>query len=171
MVLWYAVAMKRKNDHSKPADRSPMDAALDYLTGRMRTVREVEDKLDDLQYGEGDILATVERLKELNLLNDEMYAREFVRSRLATKPVSRQKLYMDLRTHRVPEELIEEALNELPSETETSNALEVARKYWRQMAALEEPTRRERVLRRLTSRGFTMEASLSAIRQAAEEEL
>ena len=149
---------------------SPMDAALSYLTGRMRTVREVEDRLDELQYGEGDILITVERLKELNLLNDEEYAREFVRSRLATKPVSRQKLYMDLRAHHVPEELIEAALDALPEETESDNALEVARKFWRQMSALEEPTRRERVLRRLMSRGFSTEASLAAIRQVTEEE-
>ena len=140
---------------------SPMDAALSYLTGRMRTVREVEDKLDDLQYGEGDILTTVARLKELNLLNDEEYAREFV---------SRQKLHMDLRAHRVPEELIDATLNELPRDTEADNALEVAKKYWRQMSALEEPVRRERVLRRLTSRGFSTEASLAAIRQAAEAE-
>ena len=147
-----------------------MDAALAYLTDRMRTVREVEDKLDDLQYGEADILATVERLKELDLLNDEAYAREFVRSRLAAKPVSRQKLYADLRKHQVPEELIRTVLEELPRETEADNALIVARKYWRQMGALEESVRRERVLRRLMSRGFSTEASLAAIRQAAEEE-
>ena len=148
---------------------SPMDAALSYLSARMRTVREVEDKLDDLQYGEGDILVTVERLKELNLLNDEEYAREFVRSRLASKPVSRQKLYLDLKNHKVPEELIQTVLNELPEETEAYNAREVAIKYWRQMSAIEEPIRRERVLRRLMSRGFSTEASLAAIRQAAEE--
>ncbi len=148
---------------------SPMDAALSYLSARMRTVREVEDKLDDLQYGEGDILVTVERLKELNLLNDEEYAREFVRSRLASKPVSRQKLYLDLKNHKVPEELIQTVLNELPEETEADNAREVAIKYWRQMSAIEEPIRRERVLRRLMSRGFSTEASLAAIRQAAEE--
>ena len=162
--------MKRKKEQSKPASMSPMDAALTYLTGRMRTVREVEDRLDDLQYGEVDVLATVERLKELNLLNDEEYAREFVRSRLATKPVSRQKLYLDLKAHRVPEELIETALNELPQGTEADNARQVAEKYWRQMSALEEPVRRERVLRRLMSRGFSTEASLAAVRQAAEEE-
>ena len=132
-------------------------------------MREVEDKLDDLQYGEGDILVTVERLKELNLLNDEEYAREFVRSRLASKPVSRQKLYLDLKNHKVPEELIQTVLNELPEETEADNAREVAIKYWRQMSAIEEPIRRERVLRRLMSRGFSTEASLAAIRQAAEE--
>ena len=148
---------------------SPMDAALSYLSARMRTVREVEDKLDDLQYGEGDILVTVERLKELNLLNDEEYAREFVRSRLATKPVRRQKLYLDLKNHKVPEAWIQTVLNELPEETEADNAREVAIKYWRQMSAIEEPVRRERVLRRLMSRGFSTEASLAAIRQAAEE--
>ena len=145
-----------------------MDAALSYLTGRMRTVREVEDRLDALQYGEGDILMTVERLKELKLLDDEAYAREFVRSRLATKPVSRQKLYMDLKTHQVPEECIRMALEELPKETESNNALEVAQKFWRQMGHLPEKERRDRVLRRLMSRGFSTEASLAAIRQAAE---
>ena len=146
-----------------------MDAALSYLTSRMRTVREVEEKLDDLQYGEGDVLTTVERLKELHLLDDEAYAREFVRSRLATKPVSRQKLYLDLKTHKVPEELIQAVLNDLPAETEADNALEVAKKFWRQMSGLEESVRRERVLRRLMSRGFSTEASLAAVRQAAEE--
>ena len=147
-----------------------MDAALSFLTARMRTVREVEDKLDELQYGEGDILATVARLQELNLLDDEAYAREFVRSRLATKPVSRQKLYLDLRAHKLPEETVRTVLDELPKETEADNALEVAKKFWRQMSALEEPVRRERVLRRLTSRGFSAEASMAAIREAAEEE-
>ncbi len=154
----------------KPADRSPMDAALSFLTPRMRTVREVEEQLDDLQYGEADILTTVERLKELNLLDDAAYAREFVRPRLATKPVSRQKLYLDLRAHKLPEEVIEAALNELPEETEGDNAREVAKKFWRQMSGLEVSVRRERVLRRLTSRGFSTEASLAAIREAAEEE-
>lgn len=148
-----------------------MDAALSYLTGRMRTVREVEERLDTLQYGEGDILMTVERLKELKLLDDEAYAREFVRSRLATKPVSRQKLYMDLKTHQVPEECIRTALEELPKETESNNALEVAQKFWRQLSHLPEKERRDRVLRRLMSRGFSTEASLAAIRQAAEEGL
>lgn len=148
-----------------------MDAALAYLTDRMRTVREVEERLDDLQYGEGDIFTTVERLKELNLLNDMEYAREFIRSRLATKPVSRQKLYMDLKGHKLPEEVIHDALEEMPRETEADNALAVARKFWQQMSSLEESVRRERVLRRLMSRGFSAEASLSAIRQAAEEEL
>ena len=162
--------MKLKNERSIPADMSPMDAALSYLTDRMRTVREVEVKLDSLQYGEGDILMTVGRLKELNLLNDEAYAREFVRSRLAAKPLSRQKLYMDLKAHRVPEEIIRAVLNDLPAETEADNAREVAGKFWRQMSGLEQSVRRERVLRRLMSRGFSTEASLAAIREVAEEE-
>ena len=46
----------------------------------------------------------------------------------------------------------------------------MAEKFWRQMSGLEESVRRERVLRRLMSRGFSTEASLAAIRQVAEAE-
>ncbi len=65
---------------------------------------------------------------------------------------------------------MQNVLDEVPTETEADNALVVAKMLWRQMRALEEPIRRERVLRRLTSRGFSAEASLAAIREAAEEE-
>ena len=77
---------------------------------------------------------------------------------------------MDLRAHKVPEEYIQSALNDLPKETEADNAREVALKFWRQMGALEKDVRRERVLRRLMSRGFSTEASLAAIREAEQEE-
>ena len=162
--------MKKTAAQSVPANKSPMDAALGYLTARMRTVREVEEYLDKLQYGEGDIILTVARLKELGLLNDEHFAQEFVRTRLNTKPVSRNKLNMDLQAHKVPEDIIDETLSQLPADTERNNALAVAEKFWRQMSALDDSTRRERVLRRLMSRGFSTEASLAALRQIEEKQ-
>ena len=77
---------------------SPMDAALGYLARRGRTVREMELYLDGQNYGEYEVYAAVERLKELGYLDDRRYAEEFVRSRLATKPVSRRKLRHHSRT-------------------------------------------------------------------------
>ena len=157
-------------NNSKPAEMSPMDAALSYLTSKMRSVREVEERLDYLQYGEGDILATVDRLKELNLLNDREYAEEFVRSRLASKPVSRQKLFIELKSHKIPDDIIEPVLNGLEKETEAENACQIVEKYKRQMNDLEESVRRERILRRLLSRGFSFETSIAAIRKTEEEQ-
>ena len=83
-----------RNNLTKPkkateTGRTPMDAALRFLGARARTVREVERHLDNCEYGEVEVYETVERLKALGLLDDVAFANEFVRTRLATKPISR----------------------------------------------------------------------------------
>lgn len=150
-----------------------MDAALKYLTPRMRTVREMQEYLDSLDYGEADVDATVARLQELGLLDDGQYAREFVRTRLNTKPLSRGHLLRQLREHRLSAEDIQAAMEELPHSIDRENAQKVAAKFYRQMENLPEQDRRNRVLRRLMSRGFSMEDSLrayEALRDGAERE-
>lgn len=147
-----------------------MDAALKFLTARMRTVRETEEYLDNMQFGEAVVDMTVARLKELGLLDDQKFAAEFVRSRLASKPVSRSRLYGQMKLHKLPEDVIEEALSAVPEETETDNARAVAKKYLRQMADYPPDKRRERVLQRLMARGFSTENALKVFTEALEEE-
>ena len=76
----------------KKTGKSAMDSALDYLTSRPRTVREMENYLDGQNYGEYEVYAAVERLKELKYLDDVRYAADFVSTRLATKPLSRRNI-------------------------------------------------------------------------------
>ena len=52
---------------------TPMDAALDYLSDRARTVREVEEKLDSLNYGEYEVNQVISRLIELKYLDPPCY--------------------------------------------------------------------------------------------------
>ena len=70
---------------------SPMEYAMKYLTGKDRTVSEMQAYLDGKEFGEADVDATVNRLLELGLLNDERYAQRFVETRLASKPVTAVK--------------------------------------------------------------------------------
>ena len=127
---------------------------MTFLTSRARTVREVENRLDLLNYAEYDTYQAIERLKELGYLNDEKYAADFVETRLATKPVSRRKLREQLGAHFVPRDIIDGVLAGVTPEQEAENALRVAQKYARQYAALEEDERRLRVARRVVGRGF-----------------
>lgn len=145
------------------ATGSPMDAALKFLGYSARSVREVERHLDEKQYGEVEVYDTVERLKELGLLDDRAFAEAFIRSRLATKPVSRRKLYEQLLSHELPRELIEEALGAVDDLTEQDNALAVAEKYARQMEALPEDERAQRVLQRLLTRGYAYDDAAAAV--------
>lgn len=148
----------------KKTVKSAMDAALDFLSAKPRTVRETEDKLDSLNYGEYEVYQAVERLKELGYLNDLKFAEDFISSRLATKPVSRRKLKEQLYTHKLPADCIDEAISAVTDEVEQNNAALVAEKFYRQFEGLEERDRKQRVMRRLLSRGY----DFNTVRQSVE---
>lgn len=153
-----------------PSAASPMGCALKYLTGKDRTVHEMQVYLDGKDFGEADVDATVARLIETGLLNDVRYAEMFVETRLNTKPVSRAHLYRQMLEHGLEKSVIEEALAAVDSETEYRNAVEVAKKYVRQYRSQEEEKLRERVLSRVLSRGFSYDAARQGFEQAMQEE-
>ena len=146
-----------------------MDAALRFLGARARTVRETERHLDACEYGEVEIDQTIDRLRQLNLLDDDMFAGEFVRTRLATKPVSRAHLRRQLLEHETEESAIERALSHVDEAEETRSAAAVAEKYARQYARLPEHERDEMVLRRLLARGYSYDDARAALRGATGE--
>ena len=115
-----------------------MDTALRHLTMKARSVREMEEYLDRQHYGEYEVAQVTERLQELGYLDDTAYARDFIRTRLAAKPVSRRKLYEQLVAHKLPREIAEEAVAEIGDDVENANASLVAEKFARQFAHLPE---------------------------------
>ena len=148
---------------------SAYDAALSYLSPKARTVREVELKLDEGSYSEGEIIQTIDRLKEAGLLDDEKYARDFIDSRLSSKPVSRFRLREQLRAHHVPEEMIREALDEVDPGTEFENAVAVVKKFARQFEGMEDEDKKRRLIyARLQTRGFSHDTIMAAMSEAEE---
>lgn len=135
----------------KAKGASAYDEALYFLTPKARTVREVENRLDECNYSEGEIMAAIDKLRNNGLLNDEKFARDFIESRLNTKPVSRGKLRRQLREHFVENAVIDEALSAVSDETELSNAAAVGSKYFRQYSNLPLKERLRRTGSRLVS--------------------
>lgn len=150
--------------------KTPMDAALRYLTSRARTVREMELHLDSKQYGEYEVQQTVDRLMELGYLDDLKFAQEFIRTRLNTKPISRRKLQEQLLGHQIPKDIIEEALCAINDEQEWAHALQVAEKYVSQILDIPPLEREQRLAKRLYGRGFSTEMSLKAAREVLQKE-
>lgn len=153
----------------KLSGASAYDTALRFLTPKARTVREVEMKLDEGSYSEGEIMQTIDRLREAGILDDVKYARDFIESRLSTKPVSRFRLEEQLRKHYVPEDVIDEALCSVGDDTEYDNAVSVAKKFKRQFSAIEDDEERNRrIYARLRTRGYDHDTIMRAM-SAAEE--
>jgi len=161
---------EQRERKTKKRSQTPMDAALKYLTHRARTVREVERHLDDCNFGEYEIQQVIDRLLELNYLNDESYAEEFVRSRLATKPVSRRRLREQLLSHEVPADIVEAAIAGIPDDAEQENAAAVAAKFARQFENLDPEEARARIMQRLAGRGYSYEDARRAVDMLDEEE-
>ena len=149
---------------------SPMDYAMKYLTAKDRTVSEMQTYLDTKDFGEADVDACIERLKELGLLDDRRYAQRFVETRLATKPVSKRHLTEQLIGHGLSDEDIRAALELADDEAEAKNALSVAVKFARQFSALEPEKKRERLFSRLQARGYSYDVSRRAVERALQEE-
>ena len=153
-----------------PQHQSPMDYATKYLTAKDRTVSEMQAFLDSKEFGEADVDACIERLKELGLLDDRRYAQRFVETRLATKPVSRRHLREQLIAHGLSDADVRDALELAGDDTEAENALSVARKFARQFSDLPPEKRRERLFGRLQARGYSYDVSRRAVETALQEE-
>jgi regulatory protein len=160
----------RKYNKESVSSKTPMDAALTYLTAKSRTVSEMGSYLDSKNFGECEVDGTIERLKELGYLDDSRFAREFVASRMRAKPVSRRKLQEQMYLHKLPQEVIEEALNVVTDDAESVNDASVARKYYGQFAELPERERAERIGSRLIARGFDYETARRCITQVENEQ-
>lgn len=147
---------------------SAFDSALKYLTPKARTIREVENYLDSMNYSEVEVMNTVSRLAAADLLNDKKYAENFIESRLNTKPVSRAKLCSQLKEHFVPDEIISSVVEMIDDAVEEANALAVAEKFFRQFEKLDPEERVRRVNLRLQSRGYNYDCIKKCIVRLSE---
>jgi regulatory protein len=89
-----------------------MDAAATFLGVRPRSVDETRRRLLRLGYPDALVGTVVERLIEMNYLDDGPFAREWVESRDRARPRGATALKRELALKGVPREVVEEVLAE-----------------------------------------------------------
>ena len=137
-------------------DTEAMERADHYLSYRPRTCREVRRYLG--KHGlSGHADPAIDRCIELGYLNDEAYARAFVRERVRLKPRGRPRLVSELLGRGVDRETAERAVETTLAEegvTESTLLREVARRRARSLRSLDPPAARRRLSAFLGRRGF-----------------
>jgi len=132
--------------------------ALRFLARRQRTEKEIRDKLREKEFGDEEIASTIEHLRGLGFLNDEEFARSFIRHQLALRPKGKLALKQKLLLLGVAKETIDTALAEAFEETsQEDSAIEVARKFLKKSAKARDDPRKtkQKLAAFLTRRGFT----------------
>jgi regulatory protein len=106
-----------------------MGTALKILAARSCSEGELRDKLARKGWTEASVVEDcIERLKELNYVNDDLFAHNYARYRVSLKPLGRSRLARELAARKVSRNTIDEALDlvlgEVPEETLIDRAIE-----------------------------------------------
>lgn len=104
------------------------NAALYFLAARPRSTREIRDRLRQKEYPEDHIHAALERLKQLDLVNDETFARFWVENRQTCRPRGSRALQSELQQKGIDREIIGVVLEAMTnSDDERDGAVSVGR--------------------------------------------
>ena len=141
------------------------------LSYRERSRREVEARLEKRKHSPETIRKVLNYFTKIDLINDERFARLWVRSRLNYHPRSAYLIRRELKEKGVEEESIDRALDEeMPPEREGELLLQLARSRWDFYRRDEEFSRKRKTFAYLARRGFSPGAIQTAIREVSEDE-
>ena len=102
--------------------------ARSLLSYRMRSVKELRDKLSLKKFSETAIDQVVHDFLQVGLLDDSQFAQAFVQTRLIQKPVSRRLMSTELKQKGISEKDSQAAIDEQYSESDFEIALALATK-------------------------------------------
>ncbi len=92
--------------------RSTLDAALNYLSFRARSSKEIRDYLNKREAPPEVAEAVMARLRELRLIDDASFAQKWVEERKRLSPRGSMALRQELRRKGIAAETVEESLPE-----------------------------------------------------------
>jgi regulatory protein len=143
-----------------------MNAALQFLSLRPRSRSETALRLKKHGFTEADIAGTLDRLSELNLLNDVEFAEYWKENRSAFKPLSRRAIEQELRQKGVEKGVVSETLNDLD---EAENAYKAAAARAGRLNTTDYRGFQKKIAAFLQRRGFAYGTIKQTVRRLWEE--
>ncbi|MDI6695440.1 MAG: regulatory protein RecX [Anaerolineales bacterium] len=156
------IAQLRAEDERETAFQS----ALRLIQLRPRSENEIRQKLLQRKEKDDVIQAVIERLKQSGLLNDEVFARDWIENRAELRPRSRRALAYELSQRGVERSVIETNLAEI---NDDEMAYRAAQNKARKFKDLDWSEFRLKLYRYLAQRGFDYAASQQAISRVWQE--
>ncbi len=92
--------------------REAKSKAIRYLSMKMRTEKEVRDKLGEEGYDDDCIQKAVNELKAIGYINNQLYAQKYVYDRSKLKPISKKLMKKELTYRGISTEIADEVLND-----------------------------------------------------------
>jgi regulatory protein len=138
--------------------------AIKSIMYKRQSVKEMRERLEE-RFPEADRDQIIERLIELDYLNDQAYCEAYIRHRSMSSPRGKYLLSRELKQKGIPSDLASLSLEDFE---EKQIIQEVALNKWRKLKSAPPEKRRERLMRFLASRGFAISEVIQTVKSIAE---
>jgi len=155
----------------KLAAEELFEYAVRCLTSRIYSIGDLTAKLRLRAAHIPDVAATMDRLKDIGYVSDERFAESFARARVENDGFGKIRVLNDLRRHRIPGELADQAVEQAldgKTEAELIDAyIERRMPSVAQGGKIEDEKKLASAFRRLRRAGFTTRPILDALKNLA----
>jgi regulatory protein len=136
------------------------------LTAKSRSSAELRRRLLQAGHEAAEIDAAIEKLTRAGFLNDEQFARQFARSRLASGKRSTRRVRDELRNKGLGTDLVAGAMDDVVADegiSDAESAMALAMKKAPSLQKLDAQTARRRLYALLARRGFSPDVIARAV--------
>lgn len=161
------ISQQHINDlQTRDSIESGYQRALNFLSYRGRSEKEIRLNLQKHQVSEEHIELVLEKLRQNTFVNDLEFAREWVENRSRFKPRGKRALSSELFQKGIDQEIIDFVLEDLDEE---ELALKLARKKLSKLSTLDQTAFQKKMYGYLSRRGFSFGISKDIISTLWEE--
>ena len=154
-----------KVDHEADPYSIANTIALNALVARAKSKGELLAHLKKRGVDNDVAQATIFRLQENGLINDEEFAKAWTQSRHTSKKLSKRIIAGELRSRGVDQSSIDQALDEIDDESEYRTAFSLGMKKYNTMSRLEPEVQIRRIQSLLQRKGFSFPTIARVIRE------
>jgi regulatory protein len=143
---------------------------LTKLTASAKSRRELADALAAKDVPDDVATTVLDRFEQVGLVDDAAFADTWVRSRQASRGLSRRALSHELRRKGVDDEVIAVSLEQVDAETERDAAMALVTRKLRSTRGLDQVRRTRRLVGMLARKGYGPGLAAGVVREALAEE-
>ncbi|WP_147804124.1 recombination regulator RecX [Alkalicoccus halolimnae] len=140
--------------------------ALNYLSYRMRSEKELSDYLREQEVPSEEISRMIEKLRELDFVNDERFAFSFVRTKRDQSKKGPIVIKQELKQKGVADNIVDKSLSQYTPEEQLDLAVKLAEK--KQTSYRKESKRQteQKLVQFLMQKGFPSSIAFEAVKEA-----
>ena len=159
---------EREEIESIDESSAARQAAFSLLSHRMRSKKEIADRLKRKDFQHSVVNGTIDFLCQAGLVDDRKFATAWINDRLNLKPSGFLLLRRELRQHGIEESIIEELLSEISEVDEVERAQVLLEKRKARYSGLDGQVARRRMTGFLARRGFGSQTTRVVVKRVLE---